>query len=149
MTSEEFKKFIAAKHGKSENRTNDVTKAILNYLNGNGYVVWRCNTVGIFDIKILAAKLRSMPSLSVANVLQAAKDSFRKSHDRKGTPDILGYHRETGRFIGVEVKTGKDNMSIFQIAFQQEVEKTGAVYIVAGSVDDVDSYLNNSEKYPI
>lgn len=142
MNSEEFRKYIANKHAdKSGTRTNDVTKAILNHLNSNGYVVWRSNTLGIFDVKIFAQKLKALHSVTVSNAVAMAKVSYRKSHDLKGTPDILGYHRETGRFIGVEIKTGKDKMSIFQIAFQQEVAKTGAVYIVAGDIQDVMDYF--------
>ena len=142
MNSEEFRKYIANKHtDKSGTRTNDVTKSILNYLNSNGYVVWRSNTLGIFDVKIFAQKLKELQSVTVSNAVAMAKVSYRKCYVLNGTTDILGSHRETVRFIGVEIKTGKDKMSIFQIAFQQEVAKTGAVYIVAGDIQDVMDYF--------
>jgi len=64
-----------------------------------------------------------------------------------GSPDLIGvYH---GRAIGIECKKplgprgghGGSVQSAEQIAFQQEFERAGGVYILARGVDDVEKAL--------
>ncbi len=54
----------------------------------------------------------------------------------KGSADILGL-LWGGRFIAIEVKTGKAVQNKYQKNFQAMVEKYGGIYIVARSVEDV------------
>lgn len=146
MTSDEFKNHIAKKHSGGYKNSAQLTNEILNYLNNTGWFVWRNNTTGVFDIKIFAQKLKALQSVTVPSALTAAKASYRKTHDLKGAPDILGYHKQSGLFIGVEVKFGKDKMSDDQNSFKYYADKSKAVYVVAKSLADVIDRLSNNLK---
>ena len=99
--------------------TNSLTTAIINYLNASHHFAWRNNTTGVYD---------------------PTKKIFRKHHGLKGIADILGIHRDTGKIICIEVKTGKDKMSEWQKSFQSEINNRGGIYIIAKKLDDV---INN------
>ena len=101
--------------------SSDLTKSIINFLNYSGHLVWRNNTTGIYDLKT---------------------KRFRKHHGIKGVPDIIGIHRDTGKFIGIEVKVGKDRLSADQKTFIESSTSKGAIVIVAKCLDDV---INNPE----
>jgi hypothetical protein len=70
--------------------------------------------------------------------------AFRKgrpiSFGKKGSPDIIGF-LDDGRFVGVEVKVGRDKQSRDQIMFAVTARKYNAVYLVARSLDDVAKFL--------
>jgi len=53
----------------------------------------------------------------------------------KGSSDILACIG--GRFVGVEVKVGRDRQSDAQCRFEAAITRAGGVYILARSVDDV------------
>lgn len=88
---------------------NLLTRQILKYLNRYGCYAWRVNQV---------------------------KVPGRRFVGKKGVSDICGVSR-TGKAIFVEVKVGKDEQSDAQKLFQIEVQKRGAVYIVARILEDV------------
>lgn len=92
---------------------NGITVNIVRLLTMQGAFVTRINTTGIWD---------------------AAKNTFRTSQMRKGTPDIIACYK--GRFIGIEVKAGKDKQSIEQVQVQQEIERAKGVYLLCRSTDD-------------
>jgi len=138
LSAEDFKKMMAKKHKRKNPKANELTKEIIRFLSLNGYVVWRNNTVGIFDIKQAAQKLFASKQIaSVKHGMSILKTCYRKSHDRKGAPDIIGYQKKTGKFIGVEVKAGKDQESVHQKQFRMQAVHAGAIHIVARSLDDV------------
>ena len=96
--------------------TNALTKAITDYLNLNGFIVWRQNTVGIFDRK---------------------KNVFRKNPAlRTGIPDIIGYRKSDARFIGIEIKTGTDRLTEKQLAFLKSLKQAGGIALVVSSFDE-------------
>ena len=96
--------------------TNDTTQAILFYLNYHGFKAWRTNTVGIYDQK---------------------RGVYRKNASLlKGVPDIIGFRRSDARFIGVEIKTGRDDLSGHQGAFLDELVQAGGFALVVGSFDE-------------
>jgi len=68
----------------------DLTKMMLDYLRDRGNEVWRNNN--------LAVKGRSFIG-------------------RKGVPDIIGYSKKHGQFIGCEVKAIGDRVSPDQMSF--------------------------------
>jgi ketopantoate reductase len=117
MTSEEFKIHVAKKHAKKKpaGSANEMTKQILRWLNMNGFVAWRNNTMGVWDAK---------------------KKIYRKHHGRKGVSDILGVQKKTGRFIGVEVKFGKDKLSKEQELFINDINRSGGFAIAVYSFAD-------------
>jgi hypothetical protein len=94
--------------------TNQLTKDIIAFLSLCGFHAWRNNTTGVWDAK---------------------KKVFRKHHGRLGVSDILGIQKQTGRFIAVEVKTGKDKLSPDQVLFIDDIIKAGGIAIVAHTFD--------------
>jgi Holliday junction resolvase len=66
---------------------------------------------------------------------------FRKGVQRKGIPDIIGIIN--GRFIGIEVKIGKDRQSADQKEIEKEINNVGGVYFIAKSYDDYLEKINS------
>jgi penicillin-binding protein-related factor A (putative recombinase) len=99
-----------------ENSTNETTGTIITYLNLAGWHVWRNNTHGVYDQQ---------------------KQAYRRlSYQQKGVADIIGFHRLTGVFIAVEVKTGNDTLSADQIQFLNQVKGAKGLAFVAHTFDD-------------
>jgi VRR-NUC domain-containing protein len=63
------------------------------------------------------------------------------AYQRRGVPDILACWPDGGRLIAVEVKTGKGRLTADQETELAALLKSGAVCIVASSVDDVEEVL--------
>ncbi len=96
-------------------KANDLTKAIVNTLNACGFKAWRNNSTGVYD---------------------PIKKVFRSNACQlKGVPDVLAIIPTTGRFLGVEVKIGKDKLSIHQELFMEEANRKGALSLVATDYD--------------
>ena len=55
----------------------------------------------------------------------------RKFIGRKGLPDILGYHKLTGCFVGCEVKTKNDYLMSGQKVFLSLLSVAGGIALVA------------------
>ena len=95
--------------------TNSTTKSIVQYLNMKDYFVWRANNVGVYDPK---------------------QKIYRKNPAAlKGVADILGI-RWDGKFIAIEVKTGKDKLSEHQKHFLDQIEKHNGEWYVVKTFDD-------------
>ena len=95
---------------------NSTTTAIITYLNYNGCMARRINTHGIYDAK---------------------SQIYRKLHGQaKGTSDIIGMQKGTGRLIAIEIKIGNDNLSPEQHGFLNEVDEGGGIAMIAKSFDD-------------
>lgn len=105
---------------------NQLTKDIIQYLNGSGFLVWRNNNNAVYD---------------------ANKNIFRKNPTTKlGVCDIVGLRKKDAKFIGVEVKYGKDKLSIHQIYHHEELRECGAIVIVAHNIDQFINDLNKQTK---
>ncbi len=93
---------------------NRITANILRIINYQpGCVAYRINNVGVFD---------------------AAKGVHRAGNTEKGLPDIWACIK--GKFVTIEVKAGKDRMSVDQQARRFEIEKAKGTYLIARSTDD-------------
>lgn len=145
-TSDQLKQHNAKKYGKERPlNTNLFTNQVIGYLNQDGFVVWRNNTMGVFDPKKAAQKLlayvKSVLSrkakLDIKAISKILNSCYRKHHGRKGIPDIIGYRKSDGKFISVEVKVGKDQLSIEQKYFIQQAQKNNTIAIVARCMNDV------------
>lgn len=53
-----------------------------------------------------------------------------------GFPDLLGWHKETGQFIAIEVKNAKGSLRKEQIKFAEFAATQPILYGVARSVED-------------
>lgn len=66
-----------------------------------------------------------------------------------GTPDIIGFDKVLGCFIGIETKVKKNKLSAEQAAFAKSLRNTKrGVYILARSLDDVLDVLEPRENLP-
>ena len=48
-----------------------------------------------------------------------------------GSADIIGLRRKDGKFLAIEIKTGRAVQSQDQINFQKMIEEFGGIYILA------------------
>ena len=95
--------------------SNNLTSAIVTYLNYNGCFVWRNNTIGVYD---------------------PTKKIFRKNKNQlNGIADIVGV-LPNSNFLAVEVKIGKDKLSEAQEEFRRKLTLNGGIYIIAKNFDD-------------
>ena len=146
MTIDEWRKHNVKKHAKkSSGGANALTKRIIIELNSRGYEAWRNNTMGVFDGKKAAGLIfkNKHQIRKIGDVFEYLKRCYRKSHEKKGVSDVIGYHKKTGRFIAVEVKYGKDTLKPHQQYFIQQVSKAGGTGIVAKTFEQ---FLNDLEK---
>ena len=100
-----------------------LVKACLDYLSMRGIMAWRNNS-GAF----------------------ASEHKGRKRFVRFGTPgapDIMGIlpPADGGRFLGIECKVGKNKQTPAQHAWAFQCERSGGLYVLARSVDDVHDAL--------
>lgn len=103
---------------------NALTKAVIHYLGLKGWKCWRNNNGAVYD-----------PTRQV----------FRKNPDALlGVPDVLGFCRKTGRLAAVEVKAGKDKLSVHQTQFLEDVRSAGGF---ACEARDVNGFIEEFEKY--
>ena len=113
--------FALVKKAFKDATANELTKTIIFDLywvrEGVGY---RINNGAIYDVK---------------------RQVYRKGVQRKGIPDIIGIIN--GRFIGIEVKIGRDRQSADQKEIEKEITEAGGVYFIAKSYDD---YLEKISK---
>lgn len=79
---------------------------------------------------------------SVKTVRQLLSACYRKSHERKGAPDVLAYHKRLGYFLGIEVKFGKDQVSPEQMYFLQSLNRSrsGRGLVVRSWSDFIEQY---------
>ncbi len=64
----------------------------------------------------------------------------------KGIPDLVAIRE--GRHVWIEVKAPKGYLSEHQVAWLQDLEDHGGVYIVARSVEDVEHLAQRTEPRP-
>jgi hypothetical protein len=105
-----------AKPSTNKTDANTTTTDIINFLNQNGCMARRINTHGIYDTQ---------------------KQCFRKLHGQsKGTSDIIGMQKGSGRLIAIEIKIGNDSLSPEQHGFLNDVEEGGGIAMITKSFDD-------------
>jgi VRR-NUC domain len=97
-------------------KANNLTNAIIDYLNLKGYKAWRNNAIGIFDPK--TKRFRKQPK-----------------NGNKNTSDILGFHKKTSRFVAIEVKIDDDKLSEGQAEFLRIVKEANGIGIEAKTFD--------------
>lgn len=92
---------------------NQITRNVVRAANMQpGCVAYRVNNVGVWD---------------------EAKQIHRRGNTEKGLPDIVLIFK--GRFVGIEVKAGRDKLSEDQLKRKFEIERAGGIYFEARSTD--------------
>jgi len=103
---------MRAKKAKPET-ANRITANIIRVVNLTPQsVAYRINNVGVWD---------------------AAKGVHRAGNTEKGLPDVIAVYK--GRLVAIEVKAGRDKMSIHQEHRKFEILKAGGIYFEARSTD--------------
>lgn len=97
--------------------TNELTQRILNFLFSAGIFSWRQNTSPI-------------PIQRAGSVI-----GFR-SGGISGQPDIVAILPPTGRYLGIEVKTGADRLRPAQVSFHNQAAFCGATILVVKTYED-------------
>lgn len=111
------------KRKKKQSPANSLTDAVIDLITLKGGIAYRINSQGQYD-----------PNLG----------RFRHSGMVKGLPDVIGLIG--GRFIGVEIKIGRDKMSKFQEKRQREIKESGGVFLIAKDIHTFKTDLNTCLK---
>ena len=102
-----------------------VVKSCLDYLAVRGIYAWRSNT-----------------GVARPERRDGSRGFVRFGH--VGSADILGV-MPGGRFLGIECKAPRGNLSRHQLEFGQRVRADGGIYMVVRSVDDLIEQLQELE----
>lgn len=97
----------------------NLTKLVIDLLTLHNCHVWRQNTIPVYD---------------------NFRKAYRANNTKKGVADVIGITPE-GRFIGIEIKVGKDKQSADQMKFQAEVEKRKGIYTIIKTSEDANNFV--------
>jgi hypothetical protein len=98
---------------------NGLTRCIQEWITLSGGSATRINTQG----QVRKQKIE----LAFGNVKELVR--FTKGTTRKGTADIIAVFK--GRHLSIEIKVGKDKMSVDQLREQQRIIAAGGLYFIA------------------
>ncbi len=134
---------------------------VIAFLETKGVDCWRQQNTGAFSKNTALTLLRTAyftllkngynSEAQINKMLESAINrSWRKVENaRRGVPDILGFYQNTGKFIGVEIKIGLDNMSDEQITFQNRLKHAnGEFFVVRDYPQFVREYTHYKNLYP-
>ncbi len=111
-------------------KANGLTRAIINYLTWSGWRATRINSQGQL---IKAAERQESGNIITVN-------KWRPGSTRKGTADISA--TINGRSVMLEIKTGRDKPSEYQLAEQGRERKAGGVYEFIYSIEQFFEWYN-------
>jgi hypothetical protein len=114
---------------------------VVTFLNKHGYYVWRQNNSGSFSVD---AAVKSIVTLiwhyirnaDRSNMETTVRDRLKKCFRRapnsvRGVADVIGWDKQTGKWIVVEIKTQFDKLSPEQELWLKSLKKAGGeVYLV-------------------
>jgi VRR-NUC domain len=133
-------------------RANQITENVIRQLKLQGCESWRNNTMGVFDGTAAAKKIWNVVQsgrVTLGEIKKAIQSSYRKSHERLGVSDVLGFTRH-GVFVACEVKADKDILSYEQEVFLSDVAKKGGIaFIVAEHPEKIKLRVIGSSKITI
>lgn len=112
----------------TDKTANGLTKAIVKWINLNGYQAERISTTGrwIDNSKVVTDVL--------GNRKKIGSGKYIKGTGTNGSADISATIK--GKSIKIEVKIGKDRQSEAQIKYQQMIEKAGGIYFIARNFNE-------------
>jgi hypothetical protein len=97
-----------------------LVQQVLSYLRLKGHKVFRMN----------AGAMKTGPD-----------NRYRIQLAPPGCPDIIGWQKSTGKFIGVECKVGKNKRTPLQEQFAQSMIDDNCIYILAYNLADIEKVL--------
>lgn len=97
-----------------------LVQQVIQYLRYKGHKVWRNNS----------GALRT-----------GDKAQYRVQLSPAGCPDIIGWQKGTGKFIGVECKIKPNKPTYLQEQFAKDMQADGCIYILAYDLKDVEAVL--------
>lgn len=112
----------------SEKNANELTKAILAYLEFKGVKAWRQVSEGRF------IQGREYHSELTGRTHREKGRYIPRSKAAKGIGDIAAVVK--GKFVSIEVKFGKDRMRPEQHKFAEELKESGGIYFVVKTWED-------------
>lgn len=107
----------------TDKTANGLTKAIVKWINLNGYQAERISTSGrwVDNSKVVTDVL--------GNQKKIGSGKYIKGSGTKGSADISATIK--GKSIKIEVKIGKDKQSEAQKEYQKSIERAGGIYFIA------------------
>ena len=111
----------------TDRTANGLTKAIVKWINLNGYQAERISTSGrwVDNSKVVTDVL--------GNQKKIGSGKYIKGSGTKGSADISATIK--GKSIKIEVKIGKDRQSEAQVEYQKAIERAGGIYFIAKDFD--------------
>lgn len=118
---------------------------VVAFLNRHGYNVWRQNNTGTFSVDAAVKAIFSLiwhyihntdRSNMETSIRDRLKRCFRKAPNSvKGVADIIGWNKETGKWIAVEIKTQYDKLSPEQELWLKSLKMAGGEIHLVRDVD--------------
>jgi hypothetical protein len=105
-------------HKFSDQTANDLTKAIVKYIELKGGFASRISVQGTYSAKL---------------------GKYIPGTAKRGLADIMGTYKN--KSISIEVKIGKDRQSDYQIKVEQQITKAGGLYFIARDFQSVVEWL--------
>ena len=122
----------------------------LKILRSRGHHVWRQPNIGRFDVSEAKSNIYNLLKAYYPNpqiLPQIIETEFRKCwrkvpNNLKGVPDIIGFDLE-GKFIGCEIKTGGDRLSLYQKELLNKLHQRGGGAFVVRDIDKFENTVTN------
>ena len=103
---------------KKQSPTNELTKAVLKLVRSKPQCfAWRVNSTGV-----------------------VRNGQYTYSGATSGVPDVEACI--AGKYVGFEIKVGRDKMRESQIKFKEKITEANGVYVIVKEIDDVINYFS-------
>lgn len=118
---------------KSRKITNDLTRFVIDYLNGTGqYKVWRNNNIPSTRHSVVTEVINAFDGQGnpIEIVTEHVKVNFKKNQKTVSTLDVIGYRLWDGCHTEIEIKTGRDKLDPEQAEHLADLQKSGCISFV-------------------
>jgi len=119
----------------SDKTANDLTKAIVEFIQLNGGQAERISNMG----RVVDGRKRVTDTIGRTKMIGSM--TWIKGSGKNGTADISATIK--GKSVKIEVKIGKDRQSEAQMDYQNEVERAGGVYFIAKDFQSFYDFYNS------
>jgi hypothetical protein len=118
----------------SDSSANNLTKAIIKYIELMGYQAERINNTGRYvDTKKMVKDIQGQTK-------QIGSGKYIPGTGTNGTADISATIK--GKSVKIEVKFGKDRQSEAQKDYQATIERSGGIYYIAKDFESFYNFFN-------